>query len=201
MHYRQCLLVLRIPQPELRPSLRFLPLSRFLPSTFPPTYFDVHCKMSANGTASSSSKMRTATVTRKTACVDFRPTSVHMTARAHAPEEEWGIPDSERRLTTACPSCLACCSSRRVYWYLGRDDTRETDISVTLTLDVTAQSPQKISVKSGIGFLDHVRRAHPLPFPSQACCGSAECPPAELTLSIVHGQLHADAHSASETRR
>lgn len=33
---------------------------------------------------------------------------------------------------------------------------RETEISVTLGLDVTAQSPQVIKVSSGIGFLDHV---------------------------------------------
>ena len=35
---------------------------------------------------------------------------------------------------------------------------RETEISVTLGLDVTAQSPQVIKVSSGIGFLDHVSR-------------------------------------------
>ena len=35
---------------------------------------------------------------------------------------------------------------------------RETEISVTLGLDVTAQSPQIIKVSSGIGFLDHVSR-------------------------------------------
>lgn len=32
----------------------------------------------------------------------------------------------------------------------------ETEISVSIGLDVTAEAPQKIKVESGIGFLDHV---------------------------------------------
>lgn len=32
----------------------------------------------------------------------------------------------------------------------------ETEISVSIGLDVTAEAPQKIKVDSGIGFLDHV---------------------------------------------
>merc|ERR1712093_136022 len=37
--------------------------------------------------------------------------------------------------------------------------TAETDIVVTLGLDVTAESPQVIKVSSGIGFLDHMLTA------------------------------------------
>lgn len=32
----------------------------------------------------------------------------------------------------------------------------ETEIQVSIGLDVTAEAPQKIKVESGIGFLDHV---------------------------------------------
>lgn len=33
---------------------------------------------------------------------------------------------------------------------------RETEITVSIALDVTTDAPQKIKVESGIGFLDHV---------------------------------------------
>lgn len=35
--------------------------------------------------------------------------------------------------------------------------TNETQIRVSIALDTTPESPQKINVKTGIGFLDHVR--------------------------------------------